>query len=248
MQTFSTLAFLFCVGSVFGWGLELVFRKFFSNANPEHKWINPGFCMGPYLPIYGCGLCILYLIASLESGVDIGNGFIRKGVLFLSMAVSMTAIEYIAGIIILKSSNVRLWDYSQEWGNLQGIICPKFSVIWGVLGAIYYFAIHPHILNALTWIYENYIFLFFIGMFFGVFVVDLVQSAQLIEKLKKYSKENDVILRYETIKATIKKHHKETKQKYNFFLPFKLDKPISELLKEHLDTFEMRRPKRKKSE
>jgi len=36
---------------VFGWVLELLFRRFFSGTNPEHRWINPGFCVGPYLPL-----------------------------------------------------------------------------------------------------------------------------------------------------------------------------------------------------
>ena len=63
MNFFLTLAYLFFIGSVSGWVLELFFRKFFSASNPEHKWINPGFCTGPYLPIYGFGLCALYLLA-----------------------------------------------------------------------------------------------------------------------------------------------------------------------------------------
>ena len=63
MSMFLTLAYLFFIGAVLGWCLELVFRKFFSSANPEHKWINPGFCVGPYVPLYGFGLCILYLWA-----------------------------------------------------------------------------------------------------------------------------------------------------------------------------------------
>lgn len=66
MNIFLTLAFLFFIGATLGWVLELLFRRFFSSANPERKWINPGFCVGPYLPLYGCGLCFLYLIASLE--------------------------------------------------------------------------------------------------------------------------------------------------------------------------------------
>ena len=65
MNLFLTLAFLFFIGSVLGWVLELFFRKFFSGSNPEHKWINPGFCTGPYLPIYGFGLCALYLLARI---------------------------------------------------------------------------------------------------------------------------------------------------------------------------------------
>ena len=43
MSLFLTIAFLFFIGSMAGWGIEVVFRRFFSSANPERKWINPGF-------------------------------------------------------------------------------------------------------------------------------------------------------------------------------------------------------------
>ena len=49
-------AFLFFIGSCLGWCMEVFFRRFFSRANPERKWINPGFLAGPYLPLYGFGL------------------------------------------------------------------------------------------------------------------------------------------------------------------------------------------------
>ncbi len=65
MSEFLILAFLFFIGSTVGWVIELVFRRFFSGSNPEHKWINPGFCVGPYLPIYGFGLCTMYMITYL---------------------------------------------------------------------------------------------------------------------------------------------------------------------------------------
>ena len=112
MNIFLTLAFLFFIGATLGWVLELLFRRFFSSANPERKWINPGFCVGPYLPLYGCGLCFLYLIASLEQFSIIRDPFWNRVVLFLIMAVCMTVTEYFAGLIALKGFHVRLWDYS----------------------------------------------------------------------------------------------------------------------------------------
>lgn len=240
MSIFLQLAFLFFVGSVSGWVLELLFRRFFSRANPERKWINPGFCTGPYLPLYGFGLCLLYLIASLEKLQIIGNPLGNKLLLFAVMAVCMTVIEYIAGILSLKLYKVRLWDYREEWGNIQGIICPKFSLIWAALGAVYYFLIHPYILDAIAWLSRNLAFSFVIGLFFGVFLIDVVHSLQLVAKLKKFAEENDVIVRYETLKANIRAHRESTAQKYRFFRPFQTDKPISEHLKEMRDTFESR--------
>ena len=89
MSVILILDFLFFIGSVSGWVIELFFRRFISLANPERKWINPGFCTGPYLPLYGFGLCILYLIASLESFSPVGNFPGSKILLFVSMAVMM---------------------------------------------------------------------------------------------------------------------------------------------------------------
>lgn len=234
------LAFLFFIGSTFGWVLELFFRRFISSANPERKWINPGFCTGPYLPLYGCGLCALYLIASLENLCLIKDPLWNKILLFVIMALGMTAIEYIAGILSLKVFKVRLWDYSNERGNIQGIICPKFSLIWAALGAIYYFLIHPYILNALHWLSENLAFSFVIGLFFGVFIIDVTHSMQLITKLKKFADENEVIVRYENIKANIRAHYEKNADKYHFFRPFKTDRPLKEHLKEMRDSFESR--------
>lgn len=241
MSLFLKLAFLFFIGSVSGWGIEVLFRRFISRANPERKWINPGFCTGPYLPLYGCGLCLMYLIAGLEKYNFIVSPFWNKMFLFLIMAVCMTLIEYIAGIVTLKAGKVRLWDYTNEWGNIQGIICPKFSLIWAALGAIYYFLIHPHILEAINWLAQNLAYSFVIGMFFGIFVVDVAKSVQLTAKLKRFAEENNVVVRYEALKEDIRLHYERTKRKYNFFRPFYSEQSLSEHLKDMMDGLEQRR-------
>ena len=73
MNTFLKLAFLFYIGSSLGWVLELFFRRFISGNNPERKWINPGFMVGPYVPLYGTGLCILYLVSRLSESRQIAD-------------------------------------------------------------------------------------------------------------------------------------------------------------------------------
>lgn len=241
------LAYLFFIGSVLGWFMELFFRKFFSKTNPEHKWINPGFCTGPYLPLYGTGLCTLYLLASLEDYLPFESIVVTRIVLFFLMALMMTVIEFIAGFISLKASKVRLWDYTDEWGNIMGIICPKFSLFWAILGGIYYFFIHPYIKESLAWLSENLAFSFFIGLFFGVFIVDMCNSAQLLVKLKRFAEENEVELRYENIKAQIKARNEKIlnrtafKKRYQFIHPFSTDKPLNEVLKEYVDELEEKR-------
>ena len=92
MSVFLVLAFLFFIGSVSGWILELVF----SNITSDHKkWINLGFCTGSYVPLYGFGLCILYMLASIERLNVIHNPILNKVTVILLMAVAMTLIEYV---------------------------------------------------------------------------------------------------------------------------------------------------------
>lgn len=239
MGLFLTLAFLFFVGSVIGWVIELLFRRFVSSANPDRRWINPGFCTGPYLPLYGSGLCILYLVASLGKYNLIQNPFWQKAALFAAMAVCMTAIEYLAGMLSLKVVKVRLWDYRDQWGNIQGVICPKFSLIWAALGALYYFLIHPYILNVLDWLSCNLAFSFVVGLFYGVFIIDMVNSAQLVAKLKRYAEENNLIVKYEALKMHIRA--RTERERYHFFGPFRSDKPLHEHLRELKESFESRR-------
>lgn len=237
MSIFLTLAYLFFIGSVLGWVLELLYRNI--TQRPE-KLVNPGFCTGPYLPIYGFGLCVLYLLASLEKFNLLSSPFWNKVMLFVSMAIGMTLIEYIAGVFCLKFLKVRLWDYSDLWGNIQGIICPLFSFFWAILGALYYFLIHPYILDGLNWLANNLAFSFFIGMFFGIFIIDVVHSAQLVVKLKAFAEDNDVIVKFEALKAHIRTARMETSQKYHFFRPFRAERPLGEYLKEMQEMLETR--------
>lgn len=229
------LAFLFFMGCIIGWGIEVFYRRF-KKENVSRRWVNPGFLVGPYLPIYGVGLCGLYLLASLENTqlieeVTVGS----KLILFLIMAIVMTLVEYIAGVIFIKGMHVQLWDYSKEKFNIQGIICLRFSIYWAILGAMYYFLIHPRILEALEWLSHNLQFSFFVGMFFGIFMVDVVYSLNLVAKIRTYAKENDVLIRYERLRMQIQERAEEHREKIHWFLRFRSEHPFMEHLREYVE-------------
>ena len=233
MNNFLILAFLFFIGCFLGWGLEVIYRRF-SPANVSRRWINPGFLVGPYLPLYGFGLCALYLLANLEntsliSEVTAGS----KILLFIVMSLVMTLFEYIAGVIFIKGMKVKLWDYSNEKFNFQGIICLKFSIYWALLGAVYYFLIHPHILHALQWFSNNLAFSFVVGLFFGVFAVDVVYSLGIVAKVRAFAKENDILVRYEELRQQIRQRSEENKEKLHWFLRF----ASGEQLRYHLERY-----------
>ena len=111
----------FLVFSFLGWCAEVIFHIFKTG-----RFVNRGLARGPFCPIYGIGICLSYLLlGSLES-------FILTAL--LSMAVA-TIVEFSVGFLVDRALGRRLWDYTSERGNILGYVCPRFSVLWGVICA-----------------------------------------------------------------------------------------------------------------
>ena len=215
MYYFVLLVFIFVIGAICGWGLEVIYRHF---ADKEKRWFNPGFCIGPYLPIYGIGLLTVFVITYLEKYIPIDNVVAKRIILFVIMAICMTIIELIAGIVLLKFFNLRLWDYTDEKFNYKGFICLKFSIFWMLLSAGYYFFIHPIINENVEWLSNNLIFSFIVGLVFGVFLIDLIYSANIVNKIREYAVKNNVIVKLEDLKEKIKREKIKQEARATFFI------------------------------
>ena len=219
MTVFLQIVFIFYLGSTFGWTIELFFRRIV-----HKKWVNPGFLIGPYLPIYGFGLVFLTIIYFIFQSQSI-----NPIIIILLMGFVMTLIELIGGLISLKNK-IRLWDYRDRWLNYKGIICPLFSVIWTIVGALYYYIIAENIINALDWFSENITFSYILGIFTGLIIIDAFYSCKLYSKIKKYAKENNIIIKYEQLKIDIKEFQKSAREKYSFLNSFNQTKPLKNYL------------------
>ncbi len=206
MKYLVIISTLFVSGSLVGWILELFFRRFVS----QKKWMNPGFLTGPYLPIYGSGVVVLYAISNVPLGITSQAWDIVIRILIIG--VGMTLIEFIAGLIFIKGLKIKLWDYSNQKGNIMGIICPQFSLIWIAVGSLYYFLLNPIFVSGITWISENLIYTYFIGAVIGMMVVDFAYSVHLATKLKEFKELQE--LRFEDFKQEWKKKIKELKENY----------------------------------
>lgn len=234
------LLYVFFIGSIFGWGLETIFRRF-CKSNKSKKWINPGFLLGPYLPLYGFGACTLYLLAELEHSFD-SDGFLSRLAVLLIMAICMTLLELIAGLIFVRGMKVELWNYSDKPFNFKGIICLEFSFYWFLLAAVYYILIHPALVRITDFFSENTLSLFPLGILTGVFAVDLGYSIQIVSKIKKFAAENNILVRYEELKAGIRKYAEEHEDKYSFLFSFNSKASLIEHLEKYLEA----RPRLKK--
>ena len=225
MSLFLIFVFIFYTGSSIGWVIELIFRRIVHG-----KWVNPGFLIGPYLPIYGFGLSILTLTYLMFKDTGLHPIFI-----ILLMGISMTIIELIGGFIGLMN-NVKLWDYSDRWGNFKGIICPLFSLIWTLAGALYYFVLSSHVMNALDWYSENLTFSYTLGIFTGCIIIDFVYSCKLYIKIKEFAKNNKIVIKYEQFKLRIKEEQKKMNERYSFLNPFKQTKPLIDYLSTYINS------------
>lgn len=221
--------FMFIAGCFLGYLLEVLYRRFFS----AKKWVNPGFLKGPWLPLYGFGLVTMFIISALIADNlpawplynPTGNLFANKtvsgpsvfdlipiGIIF----VCLIALEFLAGLIFVKGFKVRLWDYTNLRGNILGIICPQFSLIWLIVDVVYYYLINPYLYQAFTGMFDfifgpadgaeavNVILIFLIGMVYGLFLLDLITSLNLFGKLKKLMKESTGYHNYERFREQYK--------------------------------------------
>ena len=122
------------------------------------------------------------------------------------------------------------------------LLVPSAVIGFVLLGAAYYFGVHPHILNALDWLSRNLAFSFFIGVFFGVFTIDVMYSTHLVATVKRFAEENQVIVRYERLKE----HVRASAERARFFFPLSSNQSLSEHLKDAQEAFEKLKIRKKR--
>ena len=228
MKILVTIATLFVIGSVTGYIIELFFRRFVS----QKKWVNPGFMVGPYIPLYGFGTVILYGFSNIDlSGFGLPH-WANILITLIVIGISLTVIELLAGLIFIKGFKMKLWDYSNQWGNFKGLICPLFSLIWMAVGVGYYFLLNPVLVNALYFVFDYPLYVFFVGVVVGMMIVDFCYSLHVGLLIKKYAGAASV--KFEEFKTSISETVSSTKKKATFYTTHFLNK---DTIKEYLTSY-----------
>ena len=207
--------FLYCVCATAGWFIEVVYRGF-----RHRKVVNPGFLTGCCLPIYGIGGAVLYFLSGLKIRF-MPNEFLRVAMILLMAVGIMTLIELVGGWIAVSFFHVRLWDYSNEWKNFKGLICPKFSIFWGLICAAYYFGLYMPLHAFVESVIEYPLLVLGIGVYLGVFAVDLVHSLHLLQRVKSYAVHMRTLVSIDQLKSNAKEHFRQKmggqRRPFNFY-------------------------------
>ena len=69
----------------------------------------------------GLCLCFLQALASRRMALPLAAGV---------GAVGVSGLEAVVGVLGRRFLHVAVWDYSAEWGNLAGLICPRYCFYW----------------------------------------------------------------------------------------------------------------------
>lgn len=122
----------FLIYSVIGWMCEVVYCSFLSK-----KFVNRGFLAGPVCPVYGFGaLFVIWLLKPVEANVVI---------VFMCGFVITSVLEYITGWFLEAVFHTQWWNYDDQRFNLNGRVCLKNSVMFGVMSVILMKVLHPFI-------------------------------------------------------------------------------------------------------
>ena len=165
------LLWIFFVYSFIGWCGEAAMA-----AVHRRKFVNRGFVSGPICPVYGAGAAaVAVFLPELKDQLFF---------LFLGGMIVTTFVEYLTGRILELIFHRKWWDYSDQRFNLDGYVCLKNSVVWGICSVLMICFFDPLLCRLLVLIprLAGDILLWILGV---LLVIDAVGSGVAVLGLKK---------------------------------------------------------------
>ena len=162
---------LFMIYSTAGWTMEVVLKY------REHKrFIDRGFLIGPYCPIYGYGSVLITALLYKYNSDPI--------VLFFMTVLTCGTLEYFTSWIMEKLFKARWWDYSKRKFNLDGRVCLGTLIPFGLFGLILTYITNPFLINCFN--KADMIVLNIISsIVFAIYIIDNIISTIIIIGFRK---------------------------------------------------------------
>lgn len=153
MQLFYEFVIMAFIFSILGWIMEVTLKYI-----QYHRFIDRGFLIGPYCPIYGFGVVGVTI---LVGGLIGWKGTVLET--FMAGFVICGFLEYMTSFYMEKMFHARWWDYSTKPMNLNGRIWIGNLILFGIASVVIVRFIAPHyfefidqidpvILSVLAWI------------------------------------------------------------------------------------------------
>ena len=162
---------LFMIYSFIGWCIEVVGRLI-----EDKRFINRGFLIGPYCPIYGYGgILITFLLKKYTDD---------PFALFIMAILVCGILEYATSYLMEKIFKARWWDYSKRKFNINGRICLETIIPFGLLGLLIMYVTNPFFIGKLELLPEIWLNILFWTLLV-IYIVDTIVSTVVISYIKK---------------------------------------------------------------
>ena len=168
-MSFKIYFILFMLYSIFGWICEEIVT-----FDPKKGFINRGFLLGPYCPIYGFSAIFMTILL---------NKFSNSLAIFSLALIICSTVEYLSSYVMEKLFNARWWDYSKKPFIINGRICLKNALCFGVMGLILIKVVDPYLRTLILRFSPLKINIAFYVMLI-TFILDNILSYKLIFKIK----------------------------------------------------------------
>lgn len=184
-MSFYDMFYIFIFGCLFGYVVEVIWSFF-----RHHIFINhTALVIGPFDIVYGISAVVLSLVLYKYRN----DHFIK--VFFMSFVVGMV-LEYIFSFAMEKISGFVAWDYSKYFLNINGRVCLRYSIFWGLLGVIWIKYVYPNVMKIINKFNKN--FATNIMYFLLVFIFfDVLLTFKAVDRAKEFEKGIPPSNRYE---------------------------------------------------
>ena len=163
--------FFFMIYSFIGYLTEITC----CSINNKKLIVNRGFCLGPYLPIYGSSSVIMNIFLAKYSKDII--------TLFVMSAFVCTLMEYMTSLILEKIFHARWWDYTERKFNLSGRVCLENSCLFGLGGVFIVSILHPFLDGLVSMLPHNVLIILSI-ILFAIFMIDVIITVTTMCQVK----------------------------------------------------------------
>ncbi len=173
LETLLQYTWMFLLYGFLGWCTEVVFA-----AVNEGKFVNRGFLNGPICPIYGFGMVIVVAVLGPVANQPV--------LLYIGSVLLTSALEFITGFLLEKLFHEKWWDYSEEPFHIQGYVCLKFSLLWGIGCLLVMNVVHKRFLLPLvTWLTGHLLGHLLLAALLVYMVIDVTLTVIALTKLKE---------------------------------------------------------------
>ena len=127
----------FFIYSILGFLAESIISFLFGGS------FSSGILFGPWTPVYGLGAVLIIAISEkLFKNLHM-HRFIETIIVFFVVAITLSALEWLGGILIEMIFGTTFWDYSDQKFNIGKYISLEMTLLWGVMSIIFIYIIRP---------------------------------------------------------------------------------------------------------